>query len=365
MHEIDFQVFGEELVGQRIGWMEMVEVPTQWEHTVHQLNVSSAVVGPRGARISYVETNGGEAFHRGSLEGFMDGAAIEITYGDEGVVDQSQMRLLTSNLSNEYPYASPVQSVLVSGVSAGHGELPGFRDRNWAMTEAEFHELFTSGIREEIDRRGHPEIYKYAYYLMNMSLLHRDFQAEDHLVITGRKRAIADPEQHETTERQIQVASDIHENLHIEHAMSSTLANDIRSDAEDSGDSHAVQFTKESIEERFVRLRRQAHQAELAALEAQGELIVSAGVYIPEGQGPMGRTWPYMSARERDENAAFGRELSGLKANDYATALSELEREKKELMMRARYAAFGRNALNELGDVEADLVQQLARNSTG
>lgn len=337
--------FSADLAGQRVGWMALTEISSQYGDRMHILNAASAVVSAEGATFAYLKNGEREHIHEKMVTGFEDGTAIELVIPHEGSFDPSQTGILTSaNPLYTRSIRTPFDAAGV--LRHGVGTVVSPRERVWAMNESELKEMYTTGVREALESISAPDrSYPAYYYLLNHALLNEYFRSGD--IDRSRNlldRAVIDVDMHERTVAERRAAQAIVGSLGRQTASNAELT-DILVDAE-----------REDTVEQFLALRSEGSAKALLAQERLGSMVLSAYVYTPEGTGRRGRTWPYLSELVNDHstNFAVAQLVKGLKQG----VTRDLEREAYELSGRLQFATYGWAALSVLARAEEVAIEE-------
>jgi hypothetical protein len=187
-------------------------------------------------------------------------------------------------------------------------------------------------IREQLAKHVHESIYPNVYY--------------DLAYMAEEENVLADPSMSDRTHREKQFAEVYHRGLKKIRDLDRDMVRNLTAFTE---------LKPAEIPEAFATSRREVGKTELTLLKTIGESTLQ-GWTLRVGYRPSGRTWPYMDPEAKDEQAAFGRELSELKERNVTPASHELKREIEELEGRLNRAGYLVARLGVLASKEATKV---------
>lgn len=347
----DVASFGPEQAGQIVGWSSVSELPREHAEPYYVAMLVAAVVGEEGAELKEhrYEKDGkiSSAYSPECAKGFLEVSGIAVTFVEEtpfeGVAD-------ISFVNDTVEHRSTAATLLYGpSVVSSHdfSDVP----HEWLQGSDEILGRLKSNLAA-VDRTDY---YQSIYYNYN-ARVGRDLSLRGSLEATAVEPSrnlpiLADPEQHQVTARQAEVA-DI-----IASLLSSGLIEDAKT----------LDFISSNLSidvvkwpSKFTSSRRKIAKYEQNILTAEDELIADGTIHLEVGSRPYGRTWPYMDPLVADEDRAFGQELAALRQGNSANTKYQLEKELKELKMRLNYARAGHASLTLLADAE----QQVAKDDS-
>lgn len=325
--------YSAEDAGKRVGWISAQE--HKENHNAVIVNIATATVGENGASQGYIHSE--EYGHLTSSEttrGFLATTTFAaVVLRGEKINSNSQFFRVQDR--------SDLGGNAFQDGAAGYPDFaPNEDERTWVEGRRELLALLMSSLQATDIAHYYPAI----YYLHNLGFAHQVTRDGSFLAqYSPSDYLLADPEMSPTTKREIVGAESLRKQLGLIESLDTRMKSALGVFSD---------IPPKKIPEVFTQSRKAVARHERKILDTTFDSYSSRAVFIPIGQGRSGRTWPYMDALANTEQAAFGIELTALKAENVAPAEHSLERELKELDGRKIYAQQGAAALRALYQAE-------------
>ena len=342
--------FGAEQADQRVGWSAITGHGRRPDEVL-AIHIVNATIGEDGAKLEYEpkEEDGKpiKSYWSDAARGFIAAAGISV------VIDTAEN---PDRPSITRPYWSFNEGI-INGTSAGNVlRLAG----NSISSADEIDELDTkkvwansaieamTDVKQSMAGAGLERYYPVVYYTANVLLGHIHYRGDTEFgKIPPEAALMPDAEMGPLTKKELAKADTIVENLSTEDQEDKAMLRNL---------SVFGEVPAKDIPQAFRASREKVAAAEQRVIAADQELYTRAGLFLPIGYRPGGRSWPYMDAsKSPDDDAAFSMELERLSKGKPKIAQSELERERDELKTRIIFAKQGVSALELLSQAEVKL----------
>lgn len=327
--------------GERIGWVSTDPYDKEgFEPGLTRINMVTATVGEEGARLvhRYIEQNE-KTYTIPEQAGFLAISGISATISPRAIEEPY--------FEMNYRYSVPERHSNYDDITLSSGiepKLPktGKEHKEWAAGSSDLIDL----LKQKMTDAELAELYPQMYYWLNGTinldspfiepLRDNALDIEDLLMPDGSMK--------KTTNEQMEVI------MSIIAELKSQMQNDenMKRNLTVFGNTEAGAVASE-----FEASRRNAHESEVKITQHMSDLVLRRLVYIPTGQGKLGRSWPYMDAGTGDEQAAFGPELQSLRNGNVIGPNFQLGREIKELLGRSSFAQDAYLRLRALSGAES------------
>jgi hypothetical protein len=327
--------FAPEQAGERVGWVSVGE--NSGTNPTVTVDMVVATVGENGARYGYQErlNDQEQPFALPSEEGFVaiSGIFLELSR-EQGAKQPLQMYYKKEERHRES------DGIVQKGASSSPSLVSDEDLKQWADNPAELLGLLKQGLQGYEARDQYPIV----YYLLNGMMGHERYHSQSSAhEVDPRQLFVVDKEMADTTSSQASIAARI-----------VAAYGGIKEDDEKMQRGLTVfsDIPADEVPKAFQESRRKVAEKEQFILEIKDDLYGDELVFIPIGFRPNGRSWPYMDALGKDEEAAFGRELKALRSENIDLARHEIDRELGEVDLRATYASQGSHVLHLLAMAE-------------
>jgi len=340
---VTVQAFGPEMAGQRVGWWAMHNL-VEDEEQYKRVNIATATVGEEGAALRYelVEEDGVQTKRWGWTDGVVGfSLAAGVSLLIEADTEPSEW-MKDHRIAHEgHHYHDVESSFIMLKAAEGHNNNEVLEPlRRWRENPRDL----MRDIRTTMAQEGLGDMYPAVYYTANLGMGHEFYRNDSKLrAVPMEALLLPNEEMLEDTRKQVALSENIVRSLVTQIENDQAMLRDLTA----FGAVPAKQ-----IPGAFQESRRRAAVCEKEAYEASEKLYTYSGVYLRVGSSG-GRSWPYMDAGVADEGKAFGLELNALQQQNTMPAVTELEREQKELARRLAFARQGRAVLQKLVELES------------